>query len=141
MSVDQALFDLLAGDATIESLVAWGSPRRFGIYPEIVPQAVPDLPAVRYARISSTPSMTLDGPTGTMPIRYQVDCYASTPGACRQLADAVVARVHGYRGTVGAVTIQHAYVDDLGQFSEFEGDRADFRITLDVVVISTETRP
>jgi len=103
MSVENAIYYLLANDATVAGLVATR------IYPIALDQGVA-LPAIVYTEITGIPDYSCDGPTGQEASRYQITSWAETIPEAREIAEAVKDLFSGYVGTAASVTIQIAHV-------------------------------
>lgn len=65
----------------------------------------PTLPAVVYQRIDTRRLHIMSGPDGLPRPRMQLTCWAATPAGAYDLAAAVRARLDGYRGAWGSLTI------------------------------------
>ena len=74
------------------------------MYARLLPQT-PTLPAITFSRVSTRRLHDMNGPDGLPRPRLQLTCWASTPAAAGALADAVRARLDGYRGAMGSVTV------------------------------------
>ncbi len=57
-------------------------------YPLVMPQN-PTYPAIVYSRISSNPENVLEGGSTIDQVRIQIDCYATTYGSAKSLAEQV----------------------------------------------------
>ncbi len=98
-TIETALFAILHSDATIEGIV---SDR---IFPNIVQQGEA-MPAITYQQISGPRDQTMDGPSGLVQTRFQINCLAEKYIDARTLAEAVRKELDGYHGTVNTVVIQ-----------------------------------
>ena len=74
------------------------------MHARVLPQT-PTLPAIVYQRISTRRQHDLAGPDGLPRPRMQVTAWAATPAEAYDLAAAVRARLDGYKGAWGALTI------------------------------------
>jgi hypothetical protein len=95
------------------------------------PQAAAS-PRIVLFRISGIRDMRMDGPTGLIASRVQVDCIGSTYESAKTLARAVEARLSGYSGTTSGVVFQGCFL--IGERDDFEDtDTPDklFRTSLD----------
>jgi hypothetical protein len=92
-----ALRAFLLSDAGINALVTTGSVSR--IYPGIVPQGITQTSIVQNL-ITEASDMTMDGPSGLGEARVQLDCWALTQDAAVALANLVMDRLNGHRGTI-----------------------------------------
>jgi hypothetical protein len=120
MSFDSDVRAVLLADLTVASLAS------ARIYPLTLPQN-PTLPAITYQRISAPKGLTLDGPELTTE-RLQVDSWATTHAAVRQLSDAVRAALHGYSGASAQLVELLNESDYYEQEVKVHRVRADYRI-------------
>ena len=74
------------------------------MYARMLPQT-PTLPAITYQRVDTRRQHDMAGPDGLPRPRMQVTCWGATPAAAYGLAGAVRARLDGYKGTWGTLTI------------------------------------
>jgi hypothetical protein len=114
MTIETAIYTALSGLASGK------------VYPLVAPEKV-TAPYIVYSRISSTPENTLDGGSTIDLVRIQVDTYANTYSACKNLAESV--RVAMESGVVKS-TMQTD--QDL-----FEPDLKVYRISQDYYVWQT----
>jgi hypothetical protein len=84
----------------------------------------------------------MDGPSDFVQVRMQVDCWHTSYSGVIALADAVRAALNGVGlaspRLLGAEPVQLVYLDNDNDLSEFEGDRRDYRISQDWIVIHLE---
>lgn len=92
--MQEALTALLLADTAIAGLTGSGD----RLYWNVGEQGKPDPMAVLYL-ISGVPDYHMQGPSGLVESRVQVDCRAGTVAEALALARAVEARLSGYRGT------------------------------------------
>lgn len=85
---------VLAGDPAIIALVSTR------IYPKTYAQATVD-PAIRYTRISGGLGMHMQGSDGLGSAIMQVDARSLTEKEVLSIQDAIVARLHAFRGVEG----------------------------------------
>ncbi len=78
------------------------------IYPDVLPQGVV-YPAIRYHRIDTPRVYTKGGYAGLSRPRLQIDCYATTYVAVRNLAAAVRAAMERYPGPAVCENEQDGY--------------------------------
>lgn len=134
MTLEEGLVAHLRAATGVGSAVANGtSPQTYRIHPEVLPQKAP-LPAIRYARVSTTRGDTLGGPTDLTTVRFQIDVWHTTHDGARTLGDAVRAALDDLRGNLGGATIQQALVESWFHQSEIDGDQEEHRITVDLIV-------
>lgn len=91
-----ALRGFLLADATVASIVGTR------IYPRVLPQGVRD-PAVVYNRVSMLGDHHMQGASGLVEVRMQLDAWAETGDEAYELASAVKGRLDGYRGEMLSV--------------------------------------
>lgn len=65
----------------------------------------PTLPAIVYQRVDTRRLHDMAGPDGLPRPRMQVTCWATSPAGAYDLAAAVRARLDGYKGAWGGLTI------------------------------------
>ncbi|OGG44112.1 MAG: hypothetical protein A3F84_27770 [Candidatus Handelsmanbacteria bacterium RIFCSPLOWO2_12_FULL_64_10] len=133
MSIESGLYDHLRRNGAIADLV--GS----RIYPQ---QAERDasLPLIVYQRISTQRGRyNLRTTSGLAGPRIQLDCYGSTYAETKDVADAVLDLIDGYKGLLGASTFtaQGIFVEDERDSQESAGGGSEsptHRIGIDVVI-------
>lgn len=96
-------------------------------------------PRLTYQRVSTDRVRTNDGPTLLAQARIQLDCWAEGPAGydtAKQLADEVRKAVDCFKGEMGSVTVQGAFLDDDEDISEAPGvdDRSVSRVSMDLTV-------
>jgi hypothetical protein len=74
------------------------------MHARMLPQT-PTLPAIVFQRIDTRREHDMAGPDGLPRPRMQLTCWATTPAGAVDLAAAVRARLDGYKGAWGAVTV------------------------------------
>lgn len=92
-----ALRAYLLGDSEIAATVTAGSVTR--LYPILLPQGI-TLPSIVYSLITEGTDYHMQGPSGLVQVRMQIDCWALTADAAVALANLVKDRLSGLRGTV-----------------------------------------
>ncbi|HEG43246.1 MAG TPA: DUF3168 domain-containing protein [Phycisphaerales bacterium] len=105
-TIEKAIYSLLSGDPTLSALVGTR------IDPMIVPQGTA-MPAVTYMQIPSWRDNTLDGPSGLVRSRWQINCWALTTAEARTVSNAVRQAIAGYSGSGTGVVIQAIMAPDL----------------------------
>lgn len=105
MSLEAALYSKLTGDSGVAALVAGR------VYPMHLPQAS-TLPALVYERISTVRAYAHDGQQSPTVVRMQVDSVAGTLAVARSCAEAVLACLSGFVGTVGSVDIRATFAEN-----------------------------
>lgn len=108
--VRKALRSYILGDAAIVALVV------DRVYAIKIPQGEPP-PSIVITRISGPGDYHLQGPSGLISLRVQVDAWAKTADAAAALANLIKDRIDGYRGAMGTganiVTVRGVFVADL----------------------------
>ena len=127
MRIDEALYAHLSTDAGVSALTGTR------VYPEALPQGV-TFPAITYLQVSSVPIRTMGGRQGRSP-RFQIDCWGSTATSAREVAEAVIAALDHYSGTMGGVDgviVRGAFLENDQQINE--PDAKLHRVSLDFVI-------
>lgn len=108
--VRKAIRAFLLADAPIVAVVV------NRVYALKIPQGITS-PSIVQTRISGPGDYHLQGPSGLISLRVQLDAWAGTADAAASLANLVKDRLDGYRGTMGtggdAVTVHGVFVADL----------------------------
>ena len=101
------------------------------------PQAGP-LPDIVLHIISGAPVYTDQGEAGLQENRIQIDCWALTYIAAKQVGEAVKSALSAYVGTAGGVTFQFVLLSAERDFNEPGSNVAEyfFRTSLDFIVWS-----
>ena len=121
--MEQALTDLLASVA--------GGHRYWGRAPQKATR-----PFVVLNRVGGQPNYHMQGPSGFVSSRVQMDCYADKYSEATALAKAVIALVSGYQGG----TIQGIFVESERSLSAADAGEVTslFRISIDITVLHGE---
>lgn len=96
--IEDALYSHLSGHAGLTALVS------ARIYPMVLPQN-PSYPAVTYKKISGPRETSKAGPSGTVRARMQIDCWAESYAAAKQVAKQVRLAMATFSGLIADVTI------------------------------------
>lgn len=96
-NVRKAIFDLLKDDSAVSSIVGTR------VYPIILPQGETS-PSVVYHIISEDTDYNMDGPSGLVQTRMQLDAVALTQTGAFDLADVVKNVLSGFSGSVSVGT-------------------------------------
>lgn len=121
---------LLTGDAATAALVGTR------VYPATYPQTAVD-PCVRYRKVAGGPGMTMAGSDGLAAEQIQVDVRALTAASALSIRDAIVAKLHGFKGQQGDVMFQAIALDsDRGLDFESTGAKTYYTTSLDFSVWS-----
>jgi hypothetical protein len=117
--IRKALRSFLLGDAPIVAVVV------DRVYSLRIPQGIKSSSIV-VTRISGPGDYHLQGPSGLMSARIQVDAWATTADAATTLANLVKDRLDGYRGTMGTggniITVHGVFVADLREDYDDEAE-------------------
>ena len=105
------------------------------MHARMLPQT-PTLPAITYQRVDTRRLHDLAGPDGLPRPRMQLTCWATTPAAAYGLAAAVRARLDGYKGTWGALTIGSCLM--VGERDLDDPDASRHAVALDFMIQYTE---
>ena len=103
-TVEAAVFAKMEADQDIYSLVGTR------IYPLLIPQTAP-LPAIAYQKVSAAQSAAHNGSSHLARSRMQLTLVAETYADVKELATAVRACWHAFKGMVGYFEIQAAFVE------------------------------
>lgn len=130
MSMETDFRALLADDGPTAALVSTR------IYPSTYAQGAAS-PAIRYTRITGAPGLHMNGGDGLVSALRQVDVRALTAASALSVRDAIVAKLHAFRGTKGTTDFRViALQSDRGiQFDE-TGPDAFYTASLDLEVWS-----
>jgi hypothetical protein len=94
---EEALKDILRNNAGVAAITT-------KCYPVKIPQS-PVMPLMTYTLITDVPDVHLQGPSGLINARYQIEAWALTYSAAKALAKAIDTALAGYSGTSGTVKI------------------------------------
>jgi len=122
VSVESEIVTLLAADGGVSALVV------ARIYPLILPQD-PTLPAITYARVTTSRIYSSEGYSNLDNAMIQVDCWASTYAGAKALGTAVLSAMDG-SSTFSAVLIDERDM--------FEDDVEIYRVSMDFSTWNTE---
>jgi hypothetical protein len=101
------------------------------VYPRKLKQRAV-LPALVYFKVSGGINYVSTGQSSLETPRYQINCWAQTYIAARQLAEEVKARLSGYRGAMGDKTVTAAFIEDDQDDDDPETERE--MVRLDVII-------
>jgi hypothetical protein len=120
---------LLLADTGVAALV--GTRVNFGAHPQGQP-----LPALVLQTISDQEDFSMQGPSGLLEGRVQVDCYADTYGGSKLLSRATRSALNGYRGG-GFLLVTQVSARDSREGGSNEATRP-YRVSMDFL---THWRP
>ena len=121
--MEEALRAVLTGAAPVTGLVP-AARINWGAHPQGA-----GLPGVVLNVISAAEGLTMQGPDGMSEGRVQVDCYAASYAAAKEISRAVVSVLHGHRGG-GLRLVRHVATRDSREGGTNEAERP-FRVSLD----------
>lgn len=117
--IRKALRTFLLADASIVAVVV------DRVYALRIPQGVKSSSIV-VTRVSGPGDYHMDGPSGLMNARIQIDAWATTADAAATLANLVKDRIDGYRGAMGSganiITVHGVFVADLREDYDDEAE-------------------
>ncbi len=136
MSIEEGLVAELLADSAVATIIGTK------VHPEAMPQGS-GLPAIVYSLTSSVRELGLDGPSAFVRSRLRIDCWSTSYSGSKTLANAVRAALNGIGlaspKTLGSEPVQLVYLDNESDLSSIEGDRRDYRVAQDWIVIHLET--
>jgi hypothetical protein len=107
------------------------------IYPVNLPENV-DGPSVTFRVISKIPDYTLDGATGMITARVQIDAWAAVYGDAKQLAQAIHDALNDFSGTFpDGTAVQNVWLADAAT-DGFDADARLYRVQADYRLIYSE---
>jgi hypothetical protein len=131
MNAEKAVYALLSEAAAVTALA--GSK----IFPVLAPQDT-DAPFIVYHRIDAARVYSIAGPSGLAFARVQVDAYALTYAAAKNLAAAVRQTLNGFRGTAGDVRVGGISLQTDQDILEDGTDPPLHRVSMDFMVTHDE---
>lgn len=132
MTIAVLLKEALAENSGVNSKVSTR------IYPLLLPENNPTLPAITYQRISNTAT---NGSTSLRETRWQINCWAKRrEGAAgykeaQELAAAVKTALEEYRDTSETPGIKQAYI--VNEIDDYDDDAKVYRTIVDVMLVTT----
>lgn len=120
--IEQALYDILSGDAAIVAAVG------NQLYPH-VKTGRDGAPFIVYTQITGNPAVNVSGGDVQEASTLQVDVYHQDPAECRDLAALVRSALHKYSGTQAGVAIQYILLQT--QRPDYDRDLSLHRMTLE----------
>ena len=101
--IRQAIYSLLTNNAGVTALAG------LRVFPIAPPQGGID-PCVAYHRITEISDYTMDGDSGLLLSRFQIDAWAQRADVANQLGAAVYDCLSGFRGTQDTISIQAIFM-------------------------------
>lgn len=126
---EDALYAILSGAAAVAADVS------DQIYPERAPDGVTGRYIV-YTLIHDESDQTHESASSLTRARYQLDCYAPTAAAAKNLAKKARAELHGYQGTIAGVRVD--YVNASSGPGEFSDLTKRYRRSVEIDVLFAE---
>lgn len=131
--MEEALVDFMLRDAGLAALVAT----------RINWQARPQgdaLPSISLQRVSGVRDYAMQGPTGLVESRVQVDCWGSTYASALAVARSVRDLLSGVRRNLGSTQLQGAFIDSERHDFEKDGNAAEgfHRVSMDFQIWHSE---
>lgn len=123
--IEEAIHTKLTTDADISGLISGR------VYPLKLPQK-PTLPAVTYQRISGVRNYFMDGVATLAQPRFQVDSWAATYSAAKDLAGKVRAALSGLTETVDTIKIYGVFLDSDNDL--YDDDLEVYRVQADYFI-------
>jgi len=98
------------------------------------------LPSISLQRVSGVRDYAMQGPTGLVASRVQIDCWGSTYASALGVARAVRDLLSGIRRDIGSTEFQGAFIDSERHGYEKDGNAADafHRVSMDFQIWHTE---
>lgn len=139
MEIRQALKNWLLATPGVTALVGQR------IYPNKLPQGS-IYPQITFFKVSDPKVRQLSGPSGLSYPRLQIDCWAKSLDAAKDVAEAVrisnggistVSRLDGYSGSMSGVTVQNVSFEDQRDAyfpDQDDSDRGTHQVTQDVIL-------
>lgn len=119
------LFTLVTSDSGVSDLIG----TRF--YPGIAPQNA-TVPYAVNRVVSTMDGLHHQGAENLKRSRIQIDCVAASGLAAEALADAIIAVLHGRRGTTGSTKFFWSRLD--GETDDFEPSNDEHRKAIDFLI-------
>lgn len=129
MTIEAGLYDYLTNNANVSGVVA------ARIYPIIMPQN-PTYPCITYTSSGAVRNSTFSGQTDFVGMQIDIDCWASTYSAAKDLQSKVRGVVQNYQGLMGGVTVDSVFVYD--PYETYEVDAEAYRCTIPITIYHTE---
>lgn len=123
--IESSLYTYITADVTVSGLIGTR------LYPLDLPQQ-PTAPCVTYHRVSTVPLYALDGDADVDTVRIQIDSYDDTVLGAKTLADAIRARIGGFRGDMSGTTVQAVFLDSEQDFGDPTTDL--YRVSQDYLI-------
>jgi hypothetical protein len=101
------------------------------IYPVILGQGATD-PSIVYNLISELNDHHMEGPSGLVMVRMQIDAYAQLHDDAAELANLVKEALDGYSGLMGTVQVQGVFADTAR--TDYQSDPNLHRVSRDYLI-------
>jgi len=129
MIIEDGLFSYLSNNAGVAAIVS------NRIYPLVMAQKT-TLPAITYQTTALRPDRSLAGNTGRMAATIQINAWAGTHVAVKQLAEALRAALNDYSGAMGSDTIERSRVET--ETDGFDEETNFYRVGMQITIIYNE---
>ncbi len=132
-NVEAVLYSKLTSFAGVTALVA------DRVYPLLAPQDI-TRPFITYQRISSPRIKNLQGASYTAQTRFQIDCYALSYMAARELSGQVRLALDGWSNLTTAVAIKGSSLINDSDFPVTETDPKLYRVMMEFLITHDEAQ-
>ena len=105
------------------------------VYPLVMAQKT-TLPAITYQTTALRPDRSLDSNTGRMTATIQINAWAETHEAVKQLAEALRAALNDYSGAMGSDTIERSRVEN--ETDGWDDETGFYRVGMQITIIYNE---
>lgn len=132
--MEEAITFLLLGDAGVTALVG------NRVHWLRLPQSVGEKPYINLQRVTGRRDYRMQGASGLVSSRLQIDAWGETYSSAKHSARAVIAALSGYRGIVNGTEIQGGFVDterDLNDADAGDVNRL-YRVSVDIEIWHSE---
>ncbi len=129
--IEDGIADYMENHAGISALVG------NRIYPMVLPDEA-TYPAIVYQKISGLMVASHSGNSGLGNPRFQISCWGETYPVAKALSRQVKLAFHGYKGAMGDITCQAAFVD--AELDDMDQQTKLFRVMIDVLLWHAEAK-
>ena len=128
MTIEAAIRGVLVGDTTVKTITT-------RCYPVMIPPN-PTYPLILYTRISGVRDHHLQGPSGIVRTRLQVEAWAETYSGAKTLSEAIRGALDGLTGTKSGVVVGSCLLDN--ERDIYEPELGVYRIVHDYLILDEE---
>ena len=125
--MEEVLVSYLLADVTLATLVA--NRINWNERPQIA-----GLPAIVLTKVSAERSYVMNGSSGLVAARVQMDCWATSYQSSIETARALIDILSGAKFTDGGVEFQGVFLDSERHFFEEEAAERFHRVSLDFII-------